>query len=175
MNIFQVIAQNLKRDPVTLRLPQRAAMPESFRGAVQLDPDKCVGCATCVYVCPANAIQVISDGDYYEWAYDPGRCTFCGRCAAVCPGLALTMAAERPFIYTQPGMLGKTHRLAYPRCPECGRPAPPLNDVVLARAFDEISDEIRALSRLCPQCRQRRCQPVLVETGYAPRNNDYER
>jgi hypothetical protein len=71
--------------------------------------------------------------------------------------------------------LQERQRLAYPRCLECGQPAHPVNDVVLARAFAEITDEVRSWSRLCVRCRQRRYQPALIETGYAARSNQDER
>jgi formate hydrogenlyase subunit 6/NADH:ubiquinone oxidoreductase subunit I len=182
MNIFQVIAGNLQRGPVTLRFPQRVALPEDFRGLVQLDPERCVGCATCAYVCTSSAIRVadyppggLRAATHYEWAYDPGRCTFCGRCADFCPSRALTLEAERPPIYIQPEALRQVHRLAFPLCSECGQPAHPINDVILSRAFEEITDEVRTWSRLCERCRQRRYQPALIETGYAARSDDHGR
>jgi formate hydrogenlyase subunit 6 len=141
---------------------------------VQLDPARCVGCATCAYVCSSSAIRVTGNGDHYQWAYDPGRCTFCGRCVDFCPCQALTMAAEPPPVYTTEGALRQVQRLAYPRCPECGRPAHPVNESVLAQAFDEITDEVRTWSRLCDRCRRRRYQPALIETGYAARSIPHE-
>jgi Pyruvate/2-oxoacid:ferredoxin oxidoreductase delta subunit len=175
MNIFKVIAGNLKRHPLTLRFPERVTPPAGLRGLVRFDPDRCVGCATCAYVCPADAIKLTDDSTHYEWAYQPGRCTFCGRCVDVCPTQALTMEADRPPIYTQPGVLRRAYRLPFPRCPECGRPAHPINDVVLSRAFAEITNEVRTWSRLCSRCRQHRYQPALIETGYATRSKGDER
>jgi formate hydrogenlyase subunit 6/NADH:ubiquinone oxidoreductase subunit I len=167
MNIINVITSNLKDGPVTLRFPERVTPPVNFRGLVQLDPERCVGCTTCAYVCSSDAVAVTNQKTHYEWTYDPGRCTFCGRCVDFCPSQALTMEAERPPIYIQPEALLQAHRLAYPRCPECGQPAHPVNDVVLNRAFDEITDEVRTWSRLCERCRRHRYQPALIETGYA--------
>ena len=167
MNILQVITTNLGREADTLRFPARVAPPPEFRGLVQLDPERCVGCATCAYVCSPGAIKVSSEEAYYEWAYDPGQCTFCGRCVDYCPGQALAMASESCPIYTQAGDLQQVQRLAYPRCAECGQPAHPINNWVLARAFDEITAEVREWSLLCERCRQRRYQPALLETGYA--------
>lgn len=175
MNIFQTMTENLKHVPITLRFPQRLTSPVNFRGLVQFHPDGCVGCATCAYVCASKAIRVTATVARYEWAYDPGQCTFCGRCLEVCPGHALTMAAEPPPAYTQSGALRQRHSLAYQRCPECGQPAQPVNDMILARAFDEITAEVRAWSRLCEHCRQGRYQPALIETGYAARSEAYER
>jgi formate hydrogenlyase subunit 6/NADH:ubiquinone oxidoreductase subunit I len=175
MNIWHVMSNNLKLGPGTLRFPECVPPPANFRGAVQFEPERCVGCATCAYVCTSSAIEVIDRVTDYEWAYDPGRCTFCGRCVAVCPSHALKMAAERPPVYTEAGALQQRQRLAYPRCPECGQPAQPVNDAVLDRAFAEITDEVRSWSRLCVRCRQRCYQPALIETGYAARSKQDER
>lgn len=173
MNILQVLARNFKSGPVTLRFPERVTPPADFRGPVQFDPQRCVGCATCAYVCAPGAIRVTGSDGSFEWSYDPGQCTFCGRCVDFCPTQALALLAERPPLYNQPGALRQTCCLAYPRCPECGQAAQPVNDVVLARAFAEITAEIRTWSRLCARCRQRRYQPALIETGYAARSKEY--
>jgi ferredoxin len=171
MGILRLIAGNLQQKTVTLRFPERVAPPEGFRGLVELDTESCVGCGTCAYVCPSSAITVTAGETHYQWDYDPGRCTFCGRCVDVCPSRALSMAADRPPVYDEPGALRLTVELAYPRCAECGRSAPPINDAVLRRAFPEISDKVRHWSRLCTHCRQRRYQPALLDvTGSVGRN-----
>jgi ferredoxin len=175
MDILRHIAENLRGGPVTLRFPERVEPPEGFRGLVELDAQRCVGCATCAYVCPSQAIVVTHFAAAYEWAYDAGRCTFCGRCADVCPSQALSMQRERPPVYVERDTLRQVYMLDYPRCAECGQPAPPVNEIVLQRAFPEVSDEIRAWSRLCTRCRQRRYHPPLIETGYAGRSRQYGR
>jgi ferredoxin len=159
MNIWRVIAQNLGAEPVTLHFPERAPTPDHFRGAVQLNPEHCLGCATCAYVCAPGAIRVTDYGTHGEWSVNVGRCTFCGRCADVCPTHALALAAARPPIYAQPDELEQVYRIAYPPCPECGQPALPLSEAILARAFGEVTDAVREASRLCMRCRQRR-QPL---------------
>lgn len=170
MSIWQVLTNNLRQRPRTLLFPQRVEPPPGFRGAVTFDPERCVGCGTCAYVCAPAAVRVQSDGDHYTWHYDPGRCTFCARCADVCPTRALAMEPDHPPNYERPGQLEREHVLAYPRCPQCGRPAPPVNDAVLSRAFAEISEEMRRWSQLCPDCRRRRYEPALLATGYTARS-----
>lgn len=153
MNIFQVMANNLRRGPVTLRYPDRVALPKGWRGRVRLDPAHCTGCATCAYVCTSSAIGVRIDGNAYAWDYDPGACTFCGRCVDSCPTRALSMEVERPPVYMQTGALRQSYRMAFPLCPACGRPAHPVNEALLRRAFDEIGEAVQVWSRLCDRCR----------------------
>jgi heterodisulfide reductase subunit A len=54
-----------------------------------VDPDKCIGCANCEYVCPYGAIKVnITDGISRS---NPALCKGCGSCAVECPAEAITM------------------------------------------------------------------------------------
>jgi formate hydrogenlyase subunit 6 len=171
MNIFQLIANNLGGGPITLHFPKRVPVPEHLRGRVQLNPERCIGCAACAYVCASSAIIVRDDLIACEWEYDAAQCTFCGRCADLCPTRSLTLEAERPPVYRQRGALRVAHRITYPRCPECGQPASLVSDLVLARAFGEISAAVREWSGLCERCRQRRDRFALVETALAARSS----
>jgi Fe-S-cluster-containing hydrogenase component 2 len=48
---------------------------------VKVDRDECVGCETCVPVCPVEAISMKDDKAYI----DPDICTECETCIAECP------------------------------------------------------------------------------------------
>jgi heterodisulfide reductase subunit A-like polyferredoxin len=66
-------------------------------GAIaQVDPDKCVGCLTCVRVCPFDVPKVQSEragvGGILGAAYiEPTICHGCGSCAAECPAKAIQL------------------------------------------------------------------------------------
>lgn len=49
---------------------------------------KCIGCRTCVEICPEQALSLTSDGI----VSDDSRCVLCGKCVAECPTLALEMS-----------------------------------------------------------------------------------
>lgn len=163
MNILNLILRNLRGGPLTLRFPQRPPSPPGLRGLVQLNPEMCLGCGTCSYVCTSAAIQVTDCVTAFDWSYDAARCTFCGRCADVCPVSALAMQAERPPIYSERGALAQTHHINYPLCPECGEPTNFVNDALLARVFGEITERVNDWSRSCPRCRARHSQPAWRE------------
>ena len=50
--------------------------------AYKIDSNKCIGCHTCMGVCPAMAIIDGGDG---KCKIDKTKCMGCGTCAAVCP------------------------------------------------------------------------------------------
>ncbi|MBU0512080.1 MAG: 4Fe-4S binding protein, partial [Chloroflexi bacterium] len=61
-----------------------------------IDPLKCVGCLTCVRICPFNVPKVSSDhigvGNIVGAAYiEPAVCHGCGSCASECPAQAIQL------------------------------------------------------------------------------------
>lgn len=50
---------------------------------------KCIGCLSCVEVCPQKNLELTPDG-----IRDLGKCVSCGKCTDECPTLALEMAGK---------------------------------------------------------------------------------
>jgi len=48
----------------------------------------CMGCGTCVAICPTNAIRMNIEDIYYP-IVDKDKCTKCGKCVEVCPGISI--------------------------------------------------------------------------------------
>ena len=59
--------------------------------AYKIDSAKCIGCHTCMGVCPVSAISVGPDG---KCVIDPAKCISCGTCAAICPVSAIAPDAK---------------------------------------------------------------------------------
>ena len=75
--------------------PMRCAWchnPESISTKVQkmVNRDRCIGCNSCVEVCPEGACELTKDGI----VTDRGLCTGCGKCADICPTKATEMSGR---------------------------------------------------------------------------------
>jgi formate hydrogenlyase subunit 6/NADH:ubiquinone oxidoreductase subunit I len=71
----------------TTSFPGKEHVPaEKFRGKPVVDDKNCVGCQTCVNVCPPLAITIADDKErgIRTITRDYGRCIFCGQCEAFC-------------------------------------------------------------------------------------------
>ncbi len=112
--IPQVIAQLFKK-PFTNKFPAKyqpssttkyleqvqagkAAMnppvetPLGFRGKIQYDKEKCIGCKLCIKVCPCEAIEFKEKEKKIKIYL--ARCCFCSQCNDVCPVNCLSMSDE---------------------------------------------------------------------------------
>lgn len=54
--------------------------------AAKVNPEKCVGCESCVGVCPVEAISM-ADG---HAQVNADSCVDCGACVGTCPAEAIT-------------------------------------------------------------------------------------
>jgi len=66
--------------------------PEGFRGKIQYDKDKCIGCKLCIKVCPSGAIEYKEEEKKIKIYL--ARCTFCSQCNDICPVNCLSMSNE---------------------------------------------------------------------------------
>jgi len=72
-----------------------------WRGELKFFPEKCIGCMTCVYYCPAQTIKVnpakkgfsAQGGPALGWelSYNFEKCFFCSMCQRKCPTGAITL------------------------------------------------------------------------------------
>ena len=88
ISMFTVF-KHLFKKPVTLEYPEkRLTPPEQFRGKPVVI--NCIGCKTCIKVCPAKAISIKND----EVIFDLNKCIFCGNCMYYCPKGAVKLTSE---------------------------------------------------------------------------------
>lgn len=67
-------------------------VPEGFRGKIQYDTEKCIGCKLCIKVCPSGAIEFKEKEKKIKIYL--ARCTFCSQCNDICPTKCLSMSSE---------------------------------------------------------------------------------
>jgi len=67
-------------------------VPPKFRGKIQYDREKCIGCQLCIKVCPTDAIQFKPDQKKVKFLM--ARCCFCSQCNDVCPVNCIQMSDE---------------------------------------------------------------------------------
>ncbi|RNC64116.1 glycyl-radical enzyme activating protein [Proteiniphilum sp. X52] len=63
----------------------------SFKTEKLYDKSKCIGCGSCVAVCPENALTLTKTSGVVT---DSGECVLCGKCAEVCPTKAIEMSGR---------------------------------------------------------------------------------
>jgi 2-oxoglutarate ferredoxin oxidoreductase subunit delta len=65
-------------------------------GQVQIDRERCKGCALCIELCPKNCIQLSEELNlkgYFVAAFDDSKgCTACRHCAFMCPEVAIEVS-----------------------------------------------------------------------------------
>lgn len=76
----------------TAHMNPPVATPDRFRGKIQYDKEKCIGCKLCLQVCPSAAIEFKEDEKKIRIFL--ARCTFCSQCNDICPVGCLRMSNE---------------------------------------------------------------------------------
>ena len=96
--VFPFIMSMLFKKPATVSYPAtKAEMPDNFRGKLQFDKEKCIGCNICVRNCPARAIEIEKVPDVekkFKALVYLDRCIYCAQCVDSCPKKALQSTKE---------------------------------------------------------------------------------
>ena len=59
---------------------------------IEVDKDKCSGCAVCIALCPYDALKLIKkDNELHVLEIDDLKCKRCGVCVTACPSNAITI------------------------------------------------------------------------------------
>lgn len=84
----------------TMALAKEVKVAERFRGHLHLDTANCIGCKSCMRVCPIDCIWVDTERTetgkqrVSRFDIDQLKCMYCGLCVRVCPTHGLTMTKE---------------------------------------------------------------------------------
>ncbi len=90
MSMLKSTLKNLFSRPVTVLYPyEKADIPETNRGRVVWDLQKCIWCRLCEKNCPTLAI--VTDKEHKTQTIVRARCIACRTCVDVCPTNTITM------------------------------------------------------------------------------------
>lgn len=90
MSMLKSTLKNLFSRPVTVLYPyEKADIPETNRGRVVWDMQKCIWCRLCEKNCPTLAI--VTDKEHKTQTIVRARCIACRTCVDVCPTNTITM------------------------------------------------------------------------------------
>lgn len=117
------LTRNLLRPPRTEPLEDGVAnTPPAYRGRVEVDEAKCVGCSTCAQVCPCNAIRLDEKEDGIRLILWHSHCSFCGLCEFYCPTDAIKQTNDwrLEHDYAEKYVMQEVITARYQHCSSCG-------------------------------------------------------
>lgn len=175
VKFVKVIPLAAKVGTVTIRYPYGTPLvTESFRGAIEIDPEKCTGCGACTRVCPSKALGVVNEEDTLILRYFVGRCIFCGACADACPDKAIKITREFELASSQVSELYSDVEHELHTCRRCG----------IRFASKKLLNKVGSLCEtipgevldLCPNCKRiETISRALLRGGAHVESNYYER
>ncbi len=156
---FKIAIRNFLNGPTTDPYPfGETFTPEKYKGIIAYDPELCIGCSTCEYVCPSGAIKVTEkdDGTGVRFVFWLNTCSFCGNCGYYCPTDAVYNSNDFHTARHQSEKFIPTidDDISYVRCKRCEQKIKAPVEALLIRAYDEITEEVRHQTSLCPDCRR---------------------
>jgi Pyruvate/2-oxoacid:ferredoxin oxidoreductase delta subunit len=116
---------------------------------IDLNSEKCTGCASCVIACPTGALMSKDNGKLRFFSYQHYQCVCCGGCVNVCPEEAAGLKHEispRKYFKILDRQEIKTIELS--ECKKCGARFVP--EPQLKKMRQKITDDF---IHSCPRCR----------------------
>ncbi len=154
VKFLKILPIAIKTGTVTIKYPyQEPLITESFRGAIEIDPNKCVGCGACTRICPPKALTMTIESNTIILKYFVGRCIFCGMCADTCPEKAISITKEFELATGNIFDLYADVEHEVKTCPICGKTfiTRKLSDKIISKVPDIPLETMD----LCPDCRRK--------------------
>lgn len=156
---LKIMLRNIINGPSTIKYPfEDSPAPEKLRGKIKHNPDICMACHMCEYVCAGGAIKIQETDekkgiDFVVWH---NTCTFCGLCETVCPAKAIHLTNDYHTAHLQQDKYGYTERTLVKghACTRCGEPFIPLAPVLVEKIYGKDGDP-KGLTKMCVKCRRK--------------------
>jgi len=158
--IFRALAHAF--DLPTAGLEHLLAVPAAHRGHPQVEQAKCIGCAACVNVCPAQAITLEDRDGERVVRFTHQDCIFCATCQDVCPSQAVSLDTQVAPWFGAKDASQSVSRQPLGACAVCGRGYAPLEQIRWSAktVADKIAMDAKVRAQfehslaLCPSCRR---------------------
>ncbi|OGS12059.1 MAG: hypothetical protein A2234_00950 [Elusimicrobia bacterium RIFOXYA2_FULL_58_8] len=127
--IFSEVIKHLFIKPATSGYPfEKAKIMPNFRGRIDFDSPKCIGCQMCVKVCPSKAIEirlaaiqppapaqvegqpVVAAKRKFDCFMHLDHCVYCAQCVETCPKDALIMTQDFELAHTSRAALTRHYK-----------------------------------------------------------------
>ncbi|MEM4627663.1 MAG: 4Fe-4S binding protein [Ignisphaera sp.] len=154
VKFLKIIPIAVKTGTVTIKYPyQEPLVTDSFRGAIEIDPNKCVGCGACMRICPPKALTLTTESNTMILRYFVGRCIFCGMCADTCPEKAIKITKEFELATGNIYDLYSDVEHEVKTCSICGKTftSKKLSNKIASKVPDIPTETMD----LCPDCRRK--------------------
>lgn len=91
--------KNLFKSSSTRKEEDTEETPIDYRGKIEFDSEKCIGCGLCTRVCSPCAItktirHIDEETQEITLSFDLSSCTFCGTCSDFCTKNAITLTND---------------------------------------------------------------------------------
>lgn len=164
-SFLKVILRNIIQGPSTINYPfEDSPAPEKLRGKIKHDPEACVACHMCEYVCAGGAIKIQESDDkkgmnFIVWH---NTCTFCGLCEHYCPADAIHLTNDYHTAHLQEDKYNYSERtlIKKQQCTHCGEPFIALSPILVEKVYGKDGD-VKGMTKMCEKCRRK----VLWEGG----------
>ncbi|WP_071394712.1 4Fe-4S binding protein [Bacillus tuaregi] len=158
-SILKLVLHNLIKGPSTIQYPFAEDLaPAKLRGKIKHDPELCMACHMCEYVCAGGAIklQESDDQEGIHFVVWHNTCTFCGLCEHVCPVKAIHLTNDYHTAHVQEEKYTYTERTWIPKqpCTCCGELFLPLSPILVKKLYGEDGD-VKGLTKMCEKCRRK--------------------
>ncbi|MCS7203705.1 MAG: 4Fe-4S dicluster domain-containing protein [Thermodesulfovibrio sp.] len=129
--------------------------PENLRGRLEVDPNRCIGCGSCVRTCPSRLISIENLEAEKVVKFSAGRCIYCGRCAQLCPEKAVKITHEFELATDNKNDLEILIKIKMAKCIICGKPFISLNmlNKQIEKLREKNEEEIKKL-KVCLECKK---------------------